>query len=266
MSQLSINQSISQCYWFVKCCCVLLLQVYGEASIIFPLLVAETFARKSKAFKNWSEHYRCLCGFPLSVCLSVSLSVPVSLWHFRRPLCGAQGAWVPNILTLVRSREPPPKMLLGFIHNCLFSTFLCPRMCFIVPKDKITVTGRVFDPDPTGAYDAQPDSLLVCQWGKTPYTPPFAPKLKTQAPKFWTRQCFPLKIIVWQSLHFLQWTSPDMLREPVDIFRMSVPVLSFFNHSKVSTRDRFQCFASHRDLKKPRSFGKVCNFLGFVGF
>jgi len=34
------------------CCCFSLLQVYGEASIIFPLLVGETFARKIKAFKN----------------------------------------------------------------------------------------------------------------------------------------------------------------------------------------------------------------------
>ena len=27
-------------------------KVYGEASFIFPLLVGETFARRSKAFKN----------------------------------------------------------------------------------------------------------------------------------------------------------------------------------------------------------------------
>jgi len=49
-------------------CCFSMLQVYGEASIIFPLLVGETFARKIKSFKNWWDYHWSAAVY-LSVCL-----------------------------------------------------------------------------------------------------------------------------------------------------------------------------------------------------
>jgi len=131
-----VCQSINQCILLI-CQVLLCSAVTGLWRGVHHISAACCWNICTKV-KIFQELIRTL---PLSlwlscVYLSVSLSVPISVWHFRCPLCGAQGTWVFSILTLGPSHEPPPIMLLGLIHNCLFSTLCVPECVLLFQKTK----------------------------------------------------------------------------------------------------------------------------------